>query len=142
MSNQQDDSLKPMPEQITYANLLLFGAWTGIFLLMITYFIYLGGFISPHVDISLVTSNWDKGVNEYLEITQSPQGWGWAALLHKGDFLNYIGLALLALLTIVCYFILMVGYKKQKDWAFFTISLLEILVLSLAASGIFGSGGH
>lgn len=131
-----------MPEQITYANLLFFGAWVGIFLMMLTYIIYLSGFMVPHVDIGLIISNWDKGVNEYLEITHSPHGWGWLALLNRGDFLNYIGLALIALLTILCYFILMIGYSKRKDWAFFIISLLEIVVLSLAASGIFGSGGH
>jgi hypothetical protein len=142
MSEQQDNDLKPMAEQITYANVLLLGAWSGIFLMMLTYIIYITGIVTPHVDMGLITSNWDKGVGEYLEITHSPHGWGWTGLLNRGDFLNYIGLVLIAILTIICYFILMIGYSKRKDWTYFSICLMEIVVLSLAASGIFGAGGH
>jgi hypothetical protein len=63
-------------------------------------------------------------------------------LLIKGDFLNYAGFALLALMTILCYLVLVRGYIRQKNWIFAGIALLEIVVLSLAASGIFGGGGH
>jgi hypothetical protein len=31
---------------------------------------------------------------------------------------------------------------RKKDWIFAAISILEIIVLSLAASGILGGGGH
>jgi hypothetical protein len=107
-----------------------------------TYAIYLVGLLPSHVDMSLIPTIWDKSVTEYLEITQSPQGWGWVALLAKGDFLNYIGLALLALMTILCYLVLLRGYIRQKNWIFAVIAFLEIAVLSIAASGILGSGGH
>lgn len=142
MIEQQSKNLKPMPEQITYANILFTGAWGGILLMIITYFIYLGGILSPHVEISLIIQNWDKGINEYLEITNSPHGWGWLALVNKGDFLNYFGLVLLALLTILCYLFLIGGYRKRRDWAYFVIAVLEVVVLSVAASGILGVGGH
>lgn len=142
MKDLQDDSLKPMPEQITYANQLFIGAWVGILLMMITYLIYITGLLSPHVDLTLITHNWDKGVNEYLEITHSPHGWGWLSLLNKGDFINFVGLAFLALLTIFCYLFLIPGYGKRKDWTYLGIAILEVVVLALAASGIFGAGGH
>jgi hypothetical protein len=142
MSDQQDKSLKPMPEQIAYANLLFIGAWVGILIMIITYFLYIGGIVSPHVDLVLITQNWNKGVDNYLEITHSPHGWGWLNLLNKGDFLNFIGIVLLAVLTIICYLFLIAGYKKRKDWAFFFIALMEVVVLALAASGILGTGGH
>ncbi|MFH1076699.1 MAG: DUF1634 domain-containing protein [Pseudomonadota bacterium] len=142
MSVQQNSSLKPMPEQITYANILFVGAWGGIFLMAITYFIYLANILPPHVDISVVIQNWDKGVDEFMKITNSPHGWGWATMLNKGDFLNYLGMAMIALLTIVCYIVLLIGYHSRKDWIYFTICIMEVLVLSLAASGILGSGGH
>jgi len=77
-----------------------------------------------------------------LELTHSPHGWGWVALLSKGDFLNYIGFVLLALMTILCYLVLLRGYIRHKNWIFSTIAFLEIVVLSIAASGILGSGGH
>lgn len=142
MKKDQHADLKPMAEQIVYADLLFKGAWFGIFLMIVTYAIYLSGVLDPHVALKTVVSNWDKGVDEYLHITHSPQGWGWVGLLGTGDFLNYLGLALLALMTIVCYFILMIGYSRRKDWIYCVFSALEILVLLTAASGILGSGGH
>ena len=142
MDKGKSDDMKPMAEQLTYADILFKGAWSGIFLLLVTYGIYLSGILTPQVEIPVVIANWDKGVNEYLHITHSPHGWGWTAMIGKGDFLNYVGLALLALLTIVCYGVLTAGYYKRKDWPYAIIAVLEILVLSVAASGILGSGGH
>jgi hypothetical protein len=136
------EALKPSREQIIYANLLLMGMLAGIIIMMITYAIYLTGLLPAHVDLQVISANWGKGIHDYLEITHSPVGWGWAALLLKGDFLNYIGFALLGLMTIFCYLVLVRGYFRKKDWIFAVISILEILVLSLAASGILGSGGH
>ena len=131
-----------MPEQITYANLLFIGACAGILIMMITYFIYITGVLSPHVDITVIIQNWDKGVDEFLKITHSPHGWGWVTLMNKGDFLNFIGMVLLAVLTIFCYLFLIIGYGKRRDWTYFFICLTEVAVLTLAASGILGTGGH
>lgn len=142
MTATDKQSLKPSREQIIYANLLLIGMVTGIIVMMVTYAIYVTGLLPPHVDKAVISANWGKGIHEYLEITNSPHGWGWAGLLLKGDFLNYIGFALLGLMTIVCYLVLIRGFVRKKDWVFATISILEILVLSLAASGILGGGGH
>ena len=69
------EDLKPMPEQLLYADILFKGAWLGIFLMMVTYSIYVFGIVTPHVDLNLVVQNWNKGVNEYLAITHSPHGW-------------------------------------------------------------------
>jgi hypothetical protein len=95
-----------------------------------------------HVDMDLIPKLWGHGVDEYLKLTNSPHGWGWVALLSKGDFLNYIGFAFLSFMTVLCYLVLVKGYIRKKDWIYATIAILEILVLSLAASGLLGSGGH
>lgn len=142
MDEGQKESPLPKPYQIRYANVLSTGAWLGILLMMITYFIYATGMVSPHVEVAMVTRNWDKGVDEFLRITRTPHGWGWLALLYKADFLNFIGLVLLAVLTMICYLFLIVGFKKEKDWVYFAISVLEVAVLAVAASGILGTGGH
>jgi len=142
MSIQNKEALKASREQIIYANLLIIGVWAGIIILVATYAIYLTGILAPHIEISAIPKLWGKGVGEFLEITHSPQGWGWVALLAKGDFLNYIGFVLLALMTIFCYLVLVRGYVRQKNWIFATIALLEIVVLSVAASGLVGGGGH
>ena len=142
MDTKNNEALKPTREQIIYANLLIIGVWVGIAILATTYAIYLTGALPSHVEISLIPSLWGKGVNEFIEITHSPYGWGWVSLLTKGDFLNYTGFVLLALMTIICYLVLVRGYIRQKNWIFAVIALLEIIVLSVAASGILGSGGH
>ena len=142
MNTQNTEALKPSREQIIYANLLIIGVWAGIIILVATYAIYLTGVLPPHIEISLIPTVWGKGVGEFLEITNSPHGWGWLPLLAKGDFLNYLGFVLLAVMTIICYLVLVRGYVRQKNWIFAAIALLEIVVLSVAASGILGSGGH
>ena len=142
MNTPNEQALKPSREQIIYANLLIIGVWLGIFILVTTYVIYLTEILPSHVELTLIPKVWGKGVAEYLEITHSPHGWGWVHLLAKGDFLNYIGFVLLALMTIFCYLVLVRGYARQKNWIFTAIAVLEIIVLSVAASGILGSGGH
>lgn len=142
MNEQQKESPQPTPYQIRYANILSTGAWLGILVMIITYFIYITGILPPQVDVTVITQNWDKGVDEFLEITRSPHGWGWLTLLDKADFLNFLGLAFIAILTIICYLFLIAAFKKTKDWTYFGICLLEVAVLALAASGILGSGGH
>ncbi len=142
MNTQTKNDLQPTADQIIYANLLTIGVWLGLFLLVLSYLIYITGILPPHVDISLIPQYWTHGVHEYLKATNSPQGWGWFSLLYKGDFLNFVGLALLALMTIVCYMVLLRGYIHRKNWIFSTICILEILVLGVAASGILGTGGH
>ena len=142
MNTQNKEALKASREQIIYANLLIIGVWAGIIILVTTYAIYLTGLLPPHIGISEIPKLWGKGVGEFLETTHSPHGWGWVTLLAKGDFLNYIGFVLLALMTILCYLVLVRGYIRQKNWIFATIALLEIVVLSVAASGLVGGGGH
>jgi hypothetical protein len=135
-------SLKATKDQIIYANLLLIGMLSGIIILLITYAIYVTGLLPSHIDMSVISANWGKSIHEYLEITHSPHGWGWVALLGRGDFLNYVGFILLGTLTIFCYLVLVRGYFREGNWIYTGISILEIVVLSLAASGILGSGGH
>ncbi len=142
MTTQDDARLQTPAEQVVYANILTVGVWASLALMVILYCLYVFGVIAPHVSFDVLTANWGKGVHEYLQITQSPNGWGWVALLNKGDFLNYVGFGLLALMTNFCFIVLVIGFAKKKDWVYMSISIVEIVVLTLAASGIFGSGGH
>lgn len=142
MDEREKLARRASKEQIIYANILVVGVWSSIAIMGITYFLYLSNIMPPHVDLHTITTLWGKGVQEYLELTHSPSGWGWLSLMSKGDFLNYIGFVLLAVMTIICYLVLVKGYSAKKDWLYTGIAVLEIVVLSLAASGIFGSGGH
>ncbi len=142
MNEQERLARRPSNEQIIYANILVIGVWSGIAIMAITYAIYMMGLLPLHVDISMMPQLWDKGVDEYLELTHAPRGWGWIALLGKGDYLNYLGFILLAVMTVICYLVLVKGYLAKKDWIYAGIAILEIVVLCVAASGLLGSGGH
>ncbi|SFN06249.1 DUF1634 domain-containing protein [Thermodesulforhabdus norvegica] len=133
---------KARPEQILYADLLFYGCWLGIAIMLVTYFIYLTGILEPYVPMDRISEYWSNNVHHYVEQAKIPVGWGWVRLLNKGDFLNFIGIALLALMTIVGFITLIPAYVKQKDWPFVMIVIAEVIVLSVAASGVLGTGGH
>lgn len=133
---------KAAPEQVRYADLLFYGCWIGIFLMIITYIVYLAGILEPHIPLKEIPQYWTMSVDHYLHEGNVPRGWGWVFLLNQGDFLNFLGIVLLAGMTIICYFTLIPVYFKKKDWVVMFIAILEILVLALAASGILGAGGH
>lgn len=129
-------------EQISYANLLDKGMKMGILMLLASFLIYVFGFLSPFIPFEELPDYWGKPVNEYLEITGIHPGWSWLGMLGKGDFLNFVGIAFLAGITIVCYIAIIPVLFRKKDKVFGVIAILEVLVLTLAASGILKSGGH
>ena len=130
------------PEQVTYANLLFYGSWGAIAILVITFGVYVTGIFESYIPVNEVSQYWSMPVSQYVHEANIPTGWGWATLLGKGDFLNFIGIVLLAGMTIVCFVILFPFYLKQKDVPFMVIIVLEVLVLCLGASGLLGTGGH
>ncbi len=144
MSQEQDkqEMAKPTPEQIVYADILFYGSWLAIFIMIVTYFLYLSGIVEPYIPISKMPEYWSMPSDHFTHAADVPLGWGWMALLGTGDFLNFIGIALLGALTIIGYLVLIRAYLRLKDTPFMLITLVEVLVLVLAASGILGGGGH
>ena len=131
------------PEQIKYANLLLYCSWAGIVLLTVTFALYLSGLVGSFIPPSQMPQYWGMSAHELLVATGAPSGWGWLRLINHGDFMNLIGIAFLALITIVGYLTLLLpAYIKKKDLPYTAIVVTEILVLTLAASGILKVGGH
>lgn len=80
------------------------------------------------------------------EVHHAPQhilsGWAWATLLSYGDFLNFLPVAILAGITILCYAVIIPGFLARADMAMAIMAMAEIAILVLAASGILKVGGH
>ncbi|MBM7853996.1 putative membrane protein [Desulfohalotomaculum tongense] len=130
-------------EQVAYANMINYGQWLGVGILVITFFIYMSGMMPGFVPPSEVAQTWHLSCEEFLKTNGMPHGWEWLGMLRYGNFLSLLGIAWLAGLTIIAYLAFLVpAYLKQKDTPFLTIVAVEIIVLVLAASGILGSGGH
>ena len=135
-------------EQILYAKVLGIGMSIGLVTLFITFGLYVSGALAPAVPLDQVSNYWHLGVQEYLEVVNrdylhmehSPTGWAWVTMLAKGDFLNFVGIAILSGVTIVCYLAIVPTLLRKKDNAYVAMALLEVIVLSLAASGILAVG--
>ena len=140
----QDDTTKlgPSPEQVLYANILNKGMLVGLVILLITFALYVFGIVKPYVPLDQLSNYWNLGVGDYLHELDIPTGWAWLGLLNYSDFLNFIGIALLAGISIICYIAIIPTLLKNGDTIYAVIAILEVIVLTLAATGIFGSGGH
>ncbi|MDH5202504.1 MAG: hypothetical protein OEW69_04520 [Nitrospirota bacterium] len=134
--------IKATEEQLAYARILDKGMKIGLLILIITFVIYLSGILPPYLILSDLPKYWSMSVHKYLEYTGINPGWAWVDMVYKSDFLNFIGIAFLAGVTIVCYFRIIPILFKRKDIVYVTIAVLEILVLMFAASGILKAGGH
>lgn len=144
------DKTKASEEQITYANILNKGMWFGLALLIITFIIYIAGVLPSHVPIEDLSKTppgsqvpyWSMRAHDFNQALNIPTGWGWIALAGKGDYLNFIGIAMLAGLTVLCYSAILPILIRKKETPYVIIAIIEIAVLALAASGILKSGGH
>ena len=139
MSNEKT---RASEEQIAYAGVLNIGMWFGLFLLIATFFVYLSGVLPSFVAIEDLPKYWGMRVHDFNAQLHAPTGWGWAAHVGQGDYLNFVGIAILSGLTILCYLVILPILIRKKDRAYVVIAIAEVLVLSLAASGLLKAGGH
>ena len=135
-------------EQLVYAKVLEIGMYIGLLILFVTFTLYVSRAVAPAVPLEQVSNYWSHGVHEYLEavnddflhLEHPPTGWAWVNMLDKGDFLNFVGIAILAGISIICYLAIVPTLLRKKDNAYLAMAILEVLVLSLAASGILAVG--
>ena len=145
----QELSAEANEEQLLYAKILAIGMYLGLGTLLVTFTLYVTGIMAPAVPIEELPNYWTLSAHDYLVAINNDflhresivVGWGWVAVLNMGDYLNFVGIALLALVTIVCYLGILPTLFRKKDWVYGAIAVLEVLVLALAASGIV-TGGH
>ncbi len=123
-----------------YAGLLEWGTRAGLALLFLSFMAYVSGLLGAHVPLEQLPQLWNKPVGEYLQATQSPQGWGWLALVARGDYSNLVGIAVLASCSLPPLLAVIPLFRRQRATAYAIICALEILVLLAAASGWLGAG--
>jgi len=129
-------------EQKLYASVLEKGMYFGLLILLITFVIYAAGILDPYIPMSQLGNYWGMTAGNYLHEANVPAGWGWVSLLGYGDFINFIGIALLSGVTIICYAAIIPSLLRNGDKLYALLAGLEVLILSLAASGLISAGGH
>lgn len=137
-----NENTKASEEQVAYAKILNVGMWFGLAVLIITFFVYISGSVSTFVPIDDLPKYWTMRVHDFNIALNAPTGWHWTAFVGKGDYLNFVGIAILSGLTILCYLVILPILARKKDAAYVVIATVEILVLTLAASGLLKVGGH
>lgn len=139
MSNEKTSA---SPEQMIYAKILNAGMWLGLAVLTVTFLMYVFGVLPNFVPIDDLPKYWSMKTSDYNHTLHAPTGWGWLAYAGKGDYLNFVGIAMLAGLTILCYLAILPTFARKKDRAYPAIAIVEVAVLALAASGLLKTGGH
>lgn len=140
MEEKTNDLLKATPEQLLYARILEKGMYLGLLILFITYVLYVFGIMDPYIPLDKISNYWSMNVHDYLEHAGIKDGWAWLGMLKYGDFINFIGVALLAGVTIICYAAIVPTLLKSKDTVYAVLAVIEVIILSAAASGILAVG--
>jgi hypothetical protein len=143
-----DELVQVNDEQVLYARILEVGVYVGLALLLITFGLYVLGIVPPAIPLHELPSYWTLSVHEYLDAVdhdhlhhgQLVLGWSWLRLLGKSDFLNYLGIAMLSAVTIVCYLGIVPTLLRKRDGVYAAMAITEVVILALAASGVLNVG--
>ncbi len=126
-------------EQLAYARWLDWGTRIALAALIVTFIVYAAELVGPHVPFERLAQLWSLPVDQYRAAAAAPAGWGWLALARHGDYLNYVGIVLLGLVTIVCYARALPAFLRRGERALALVVAVEILILAAAATGIVGA---
>jgi hypothetical protein len=140
MDEKQPATLEATPEQLLYARILEMGMYFGLLILFVTFGLYAFGILDPYIPLDKISDYWSMNVNDYLEHAEIKAGWAWLGMVKYGDFINFIGVAILAGVTIFCYAAIVPTLLKNNDKVYAILAVLEVIILSAAASGILAVG--
>lgn len=137
-------------EQLLYARILAAGMYAGLALLLVTFTLYVSGLVEPAIPIRELPGYWTMNVDAYLETVNvhhlhrehALTGWWWLSALDRADFLNFVGIVVLATVTLVCFVGIIPTLVGKRDWIYASMAAIEVVILALAASGILVAGGH
>lgn len=127
-------------EQLIYARWVRRGTQLGLGALVAAFLAYAFALLEPLVPLQQLPRLWSLPAEQYVQISGAPTGWDWLAFLDKGDYLNLLGVALLGLVTVVCYVRLLVALLARRALLPAALAVAQILVLVAAASGFFAVG--
>jgi len=130
-----------MNDQQVYARWLDWGTRLSLAVLVAAFLAYVFGLVPAALPLAEMPRFWRLPLERYLALSGSPTGWGWLAMLDKGEYQNLAGVALLGLVTVVCYLRLLPALLARRERLQAAIVAAQVLVLLLAASGLL-AGGH
>jgi hypothetical protein len=127
--------------ELTYARWLRRATRIALATLIGCFFVYLTGIREPLVPVSELTRLWTLPVDRFVAATGAPTGWNWLGYLGSGDYLNLVGVAMLGLVTVLCYARIVLPLLRSGERLYAALALGQIVVLLIAASGLPGAHG-
>jgi len=126
--------------QEAYARWLDAGTRLGFAASLVAFVLYVSGAMPSYLPLEALPRYWGLPVSEFLRQTGAPSGWGWLLRLGDADYLNLACMALLGLVTALCYarivpILLRLGERLQA-----ALAIAQIVVLAGAVSGFFAGG--
>lgn len=131
-----DAKSKISAEQLRFAATLEHGTRWGLGLLVVGFFAYVLGWVPATVPLESLSQYWGMPVAAYRQATGAPDGWGWLSHFGAGETLPLVGIVVLCSTALAAFFGLILSSIRRRDWAYAIISVLEVAVLLLAASGV------
>jgi hypothetical protein len=119
-----------------YARWLDRASQAGFAISLGAFLLYVGGVLPAYLPLEDLPRYWTLPVHRFIEITGAPQGWAWLGQLRYGDALNLAAVALLGLVTPVCYARLLPALVAEREWVEAALALAQLVVLVAAASGL------
>jgi hypothetical protein len=130
-----------MNEQHVYARWLDWGTRISLAVLVAAFLAYVLGVTPAALPLAEVPRFWGLPLERYLALSGAPSGWGWLGMLDKGEYQSMVGVALLGLVTVLCYLRLLPALLARGERLQAAIVVAQVMVLLLAASGVL-AGGH
>jgi len=137
--DQPDPHAQDREADSDYARCMAIGTSIALALIVVELLAYVSGALSPYVPLQELPALWGMPMREYLAAAKVPAGWGWVALAGSGDYVNFIGIALLASVTPICYILALRRYLARRDRIYAALAAAQLLVLLAAASGLLHS---
>ncbi len=131
---------KPNEAQRVYGQVLHWVSTLGIVFVILGFASYILELLPLKVPIQDIAQNWHLGAEELNRQFNLPTGWSWVSDMLHGDILSFASVVYLSAGTIICLAAVTVVFIREKNTIYTTITVLQILVLVFAASGIIGSG--
>lgn len=136
-----DLSQREQEASADYAGCASIGARVALAVIVVELIAYLSGALSPYVPLEELPRLWHMSMAEYLAAARVPSGWGWVSLAGRGDYVNFVGIALLASITLLCYARALRGFLRRGERLYAALAAAQLAVLLLAASGLLNSIG-
>lgn len=126
--------------QEIYARWLDAGSRGAFAASLLAFAVYAGGLLPPFVPLDALAALWHLPVDQYLAKTGAPARWGWLQLLGFSDYLSLACIALIGVVTLVCYLAVLPVLLRLGERLQAALAAAQILVLLIAASGAFAGG--